>query len=61
MGINNPHHPDIEIEGTITIDGETHNFAANNENGWQQWGAPVEQLGKTIEIMEKINAALYYE
>jgi len=61
MGIRNEHHPDIDINGTITIDGKTHNFTANNQDGWEQWGADTEQLAKTVEIMEKINEAIFYE
>ena len=61
MGTRNPYHPDIDIEGTITIDGKAHQFSADNEDGWKQWGASTEQLGKTVDIMEAINAAIYYE
>ena len=61
MGINNPHHPDIEMTGTITIDGKTHQFSADNKDGWKQWGGDTKQLGKTVHIMEAINSAIYYE
>lgn len=48
-----------EIRGTITLhDGSTSDFTVTSDRGYQQWGADVPRLGRTVLLMEAIEAAL---
>lgn len=43
------------IEGTITLaDGTTSKFIIGTDFGWQQWGADIERIGKTVDTMEAL-------
>lgn len=49
-------HIDI-IEGTIrTTDGRVRSFRMSAD-GWQQWGAPTEDLGNTCEALDTLRDA----
>lgn len=47
------------ITGTIKLeDGSTSEFSIGTDTGWQQWGADTERLGRTVDVLEAITAAL---
>lgn len=51
-----------EIAGTITTDdGVTRNFRISPSGGIQQWGAPRESLGDTVEIVASIEDVLAHK
>jgi len=50
------------IEGTITLDdGETIKFDCSTENAWNQWGNSIENIGRTVDLVESIQHALNEE
>ena len=48
----------MTIDGTITLeDGSTSSFSLSAD-GWQQWGASTERLGRTVDVLEALELAL---
>jgi len=54
---------DIEIHGTIKIDDVARQFSMSNNGdvGWQQWGQPTEELGKSVAVLDALQLAIYEE
>ena len=50
----------MRIDGTITLaDGTESSFSIDTEYGWQQWGADNARLGRSVAILDALEAALY--
>lgn len=50
----------MRIDGTITLaDGTESSFSVDTEYGWQQWGADNARLGRSVAILDALEAALY--
>lgn len=48
----------MTIRGTIELaDGSTSEFECAAE-GWQQWGADTERLGRTVDVLDALEAVL---
>ena len=52
----------IMIEGEFTLsDGTKTKFSVDDENSWQQWGNSKENAGLSVDLVRKIQNALFAE
>jgi|TARA_Y100000310_G_scaffold16195_1_gene16206 hypothetical protein len=49
---------EVDIQGTIDIDGSVSKFSISNTEAWFQWGAEQKRLSLSVPIVEALQQAL---
>ena len=49
---------EVDIQGTIDIDGSVSKFSISNTEAWFQWGADRERLCSSVPVVEALQKAL---
>jgi len=47
----------INVEGTITINGEKSHFSMSDGESWHQWGATEERLWLSVDLLKQLDEA----